>query len=111
MKKKPPAKPALIRKDRCDPLQNSHFDLNPFLQPGNVLRSSTVPQKSSAVRIGYRCGTFWRRLPLGFELVLKEKCMNQKAKPHKQSLVEGGQNGIWVLGICRFAPEEFGNKD
>ena len=35
----------------------------------------------------------------------------KKAKPHKQSLVEGGQNGIQVLGICRFAPEEFGNKD
>ena len=50
-------------------------------------------------------------LPLRFELVLKEKCMNQKAKPHKQSLVVGGQNGILVLGICRFAPEEFGNKD
>ena len=43
--------------------------------------------------------------------VLKEKWMNQKAKPHKQSLAEGGQNAIRVLGICCFAPEEFGNKD
>ena len=42
---------------------------------------------------------------------LKEECMNQKAKPHKQSLVVGGQNGIWDLGISRFALEEFGIKD
>ena len=45
---------------------------------------------------------------LCFGLVLKEKCMNQKAKPHKQSLVVGGQNGIRVLGVCRFATQEFG---
>ena len=37
--------------------------------------------------------------------------LNQKAKPHKQSLIVGGQNGIWVLGMCRFAPDEFGNND
>ena len=36
--------------------------------------------------------------------------MNQKAKPHKQSLVVGGQNGIQVLDTCRFAREGFGNK-
>ena len=31
---------------------------------------------------------------------------NQKAKAPKQSVVVGAQNGIPVLGICRFASEE-----
>ena len=33
-------------------------------------------------------------LSLRFELALKEKCMNQKAKPHKQSLVVEDQNDM-----------------
>ena len=37
--------------------------------------------------------------------------MNQKAKPHKGSLVVGDQNGIQVLGMCRFASEEFDHND
>ena len=36
---------------------------------------------------------------------LKGECMNQKAKPHKQSLALGGQNGIWVFG---YMPLRFG---
>ena len=37
--------------------------------------------------------------------------MNQKAKPHKRSLVVGDQNGIQVLGLCRFVYEEFDYND
>ena len=37
--------------------------------------------------------------------------MNQKAKPHKQSLLVGDQNGIQVLGLCRFASEEFKHNE
>ena len=37
--------------------------------------------------------------------------MNQKAKPHKQSLIVGDQNGIRVLGLCRFVYEEFDYND
>ena len=37
--------------------------------------------------------------------------MNQKAKPHKQSLVVGDQNGIRVLGLCRFISEKFVHND
>ena len=48
---------------------------------------------------------------LCFGLVLKEKCINQKAKPHKPSLVVGLQNGIWVLGLSCFSSEEFDNND
>ena len=48
---------------------------------------------------------------LCFGLVLKEKCINQKAKPHKPSLVVGLQNGIWVLGLSCFVSEEFDNND
>ena len=33
---------------------------------------------------------------------LKGECMNQKAKPHKQSLAVEDQNDIWVLGWCHF---------
>ena len=36
--------------------------------------------------------------------------MNQKAKPHKLSSVVEVQNGIGVLGLCRFVSEEFDNK-
>ena len=48
---------------------------------------------------------------LCFGLVLKEKCINQKAKPHKPSSVVGLQNGIWVLGLSCFVSEEFDNND
>ena len=37
---------------------------------------------------------------LHFGLVLNGKRMNQKAKPHKRSMVVGNQNGIRVLGMC-----------
>ena len=61
------------------------------------------------------CLNFGRDQKLGEEnekgSYLKGECVNQKAKPHKQSLIVGGQNGVQVWGICRFAPEEFGNKD
>ena len=33
-----------------------------------------------------------------------------KTKPHKRSLVVEDQNDVKVLGLCRYAPEEFGNK-
>ena len=50
--------------------------------------------------------------PLHFELVLKEKCMNQKAKPHKQSLVAEGQDGVvWVLALYFLVWEEFDYND
>ena len=39
---------------------------------------------------------------LHFGLVLNGKRMNQKAKPHIRSVVEGDQNGIRGLGLCRF---------
>ena len=48
---------------------------------------------------------------LHFGLVLNGKRMNQKAKPHKRSLVVGDQNGIQVLGMCRFVSEEFDHID
>ena len=48
---------------------------------------------------------------LCFGLVLKEKCINQKAKPHKPSSVVGLQNGIWVLGLSCFVSEEFDNNN
>ena len=38
---------------------------------------------------------------------LEVEYMNQKAKPHKPSLVVGVQNGIEVLGLYRFISEEF----
>ena len=38
---------------------------------------------------------------------LEGECMNQKAKPHKPTLIVGEQNGIWVLGLCRLVSEEF----
>ena len=37
--------------------------------------------------------------------------MNEKAKPHKQSLVVWDQNGIRVLGLCCCVSEEFDHKD
>ena len=48
---------------------------------------------------------------LCFGLVLKEKCINQKAKPHKPSSVVGLQNGIWVFGLSCFVSEEFDDND
>ena len=33
---------------------------------------------------------------------LKGECMNQKAKPLKQSLAVEDQNDVWVLGQCCF---------
>ena len=78
-----------------------------FAFPAKINSISTeIPQKCSKL---YYFSL--ESLPLCFGLVLKDKCMNQKAKPHKRSLTVGGQNGIQVWGICRFAPEEFGNKD
>ena len=38
---------------------------------------------------------------------LKGECMNQKAKPHKHSLVVEDQNDIRVLGLCGLVWEEF----
>ena len=40
--------------------------------------------------------------PSCVRLLLKGECMNQKAKPHKPSSVEGLQNGIRVLGLSCF---------
>ena len=37
--------------------------------------------------------------------------MNQKAKPHKRSLVVGDQNDILVLGLCCFVSKEFDHND
>ena len=48
---------------------------------------------------------------LHFGMVLNGKRMNQKAKPHKWSLVVGDQNGIQDLGLCRFVSEEFDHND
>ena len=45
---------------------------------------------------------------LHFGLILNGKRMNQKAKPHKWSLVVGDQNGIQV---CLFVSEEFDHND
>ena len=42
---------------------------------------------------------------------LKGKCMNQKAKLYKQSLIVEDQNDIWVLGLCRLVWEEFDHND
>ena len=42
-----------------------------------------------------------------FGLVLNGNRMNQKAKPHKRSLVVVDQNDTQVLGICCFVYEEF----
>ena len=39
-------------------------------------------------------------LPLHLGPDLKGECMNQKAKPHKPSLVIEDQNDIRVLGLC-----------
>ena len=81
-----------------------------FAFPAKINSISTeIPQKNSKLYY-FSLESLERILPR-FELILKEKCMNQKAKPHKQSLVVGGQNGIRVLGVCRFATQEFGNKD
>ena len=44
---------------------------------------------------------------LHFGLVLNGKCLNQKVKPHKQSLVVGDQNGMGFLGLCHFVSKEF----
>ena len=38
---------------------------------------------------------------------LKGECMNQKAKPHKHSLVVEDQNDMKVLGLCGLVWEEF----
>ena len=39
------------------------------------------------------------------------KRMNQNAKPHKQFLVVGDQNGIRAFGLCRFVSEEFDHNN
>ena len=38
---------------------------------------------------------------------LKGECMNQKAKPHKQSLVIGDRNEKQVLGLYCFVSKDF----
>ena len=42
---------------------------------------------------------------------LEVEYMNQKAKPHKPSLVVVEQNYIRVLGLCFFVSEEFEYND
>ena len=37
--------------------------------------------------------------------------MNQKTKPSIESHMVGDQNDIWVVGLCRFALEEFDDND
>ena len=49
--------------------------------------------------------------PSCVRLLLKGECMNQKAKPHKQSLVVEDQNDIWVSGLCCLVWEEFHYTD
>ena len=51
--------------------------------------------------------SFENGIPIHFGLVLNGNHKNQKAKPHKRSLVVGDQNGMRVLGLCRFVYEEF----
>ena len=61
------------------------------------------------------CLNFGRDQKLGEEdekgSYLKWECMNQKAKPHKQSLVVKDQNDIWVLVLCRLVCEDFDYND
>ena len=56
---------------------------------------------------------YWNLMntPLHFGLVLKGEHMNKTSKAHKQSLVAGEENGVQVLGLCRFVSEEFDNND
>ena len=69
--------------------------------------SAEIPQKCSKLYLF----SLESPLPLGFVLVLKEKRMNKKTKPHKQSMVVGDLNGIRVLGLCHFVSEEFDHND
>ena len=48
---------------------------------------------------------------LSLEPYLEVEYMNQKAKPHKPSLVVEEQNDIRVLGLCFFVSEEFEYND
>ena len=48
---------------------------------------------------------------LNFGTYLKGECMNQKAKPHKQSLAVEDQNDMWVFGLCCRVWEEFEYND
>ena len=83
-----------------------------FAFPDKINSISTeIPQKCSKLYFFSLESGITKTLPLRFGLVLKEKRMNQKTKPHKQSLVVGDQNGIRVLGLCRFVSEEFDHND
>ena len=77
----------------------------PFLILIHIIRinliSTDIPQKCSKLFF-FSMESF----ELHFGLVLDGKSMNQKAKPHKRSLVVGEQNGIRVLGLCRFVSKE-----
>ena len=66
-----------------------------FAFPDQIISICTrVLQKYSKLT-----GNTWI-LPLRFGLVLKEECMNQKAKPHKQSLmVEGVEGSVQSQGL------------
>ena len=48
--------------------------------------------------------------PLCLGPYLQVEGMDQKTKPHIESLVVGGQNEIWVWGLRCFVLEEFGYK-
>ena len=71
-----------------------------------TLISTDVPQKCSKLFF-----FSMKSFELHFGLVLNGKRMNQKAKPHKRSLVVGDQNDILVLGLCCFVSEEFDHND
>ena len=66
-----------------------------FAFPNKINSISTeIPQKCSKLYFFSLESGITKTLPLRFGLVLKEKRMNKKTKPHKQSLVVGDQNGI-----------------
>jgi len=75
-----------------------------YIYVQEVMESFAFPDKINLIstKITLKCSKLFFSLesfdPLHFGLVLKGKHMKQKAKPHKQSLVVGDQNGIrvWV---------------
>ena len=71
----------------------------------NIIRINLI-----STDITQKCSKFFfsmESFELHFGLVFNGKRMNQKAKTHKRSLVVKDQNGIQVLGLCRFVSEEF----
>ena len=50
---------------------------------------------------------FTCKCPSRLHRLLKGECVNQKAKPHKPSMVIGVQNDIGVLGLVHFVLEDF----